>query len=97
MKYIIVVLTILVSTSLFSQEREWGDLQKNKLTLKEIAPIWPGCEKGNAAVRDDCFNKNMSAHIRSNFRYPAKEYKENIQGRVVVEFNINEAGGGRYS
>ena len=91
MKNILIILAFLVSTSFFAQE-EWGDLQKNKLTLKEIAPVWPGCEGNDPAVRDECFNKKLSAHIRSNFRYPAKEYKENIQGRVVVEFNIDEAG-----
>ena len=93
MKNILIVLAVLISTSVFSQEREWGDLEKNELTLNEIAPIWPGCEKGNAKTRDECFNKNLSAHIRSNFRYPAKEYNENIQGMVTVEFNINEKGG----
>lgn len=93
MKNILFVLVVLMSTTLLSQEREWGDLEKNELTLNEIAPIWPGCEEGNSKTRDDCFNQNLSAHIRSHFKYPAKEYKENIQGIVTVEFNINEKGG----
>jgi protein TonB len=93
MKNMILVVFVLMSVSLFSQEREWGDLEKNELTLNEIAPIWPGCETGNVSERENCFNKNLSAHIRSHFKYPAKEYKENIQGIVTVEFNINEEGG----
>ena len=92
MKNILFILTLLMATTFFAQEREWGDLQKNELTIKEIAPVWPGCEGLKQDERDECFNKKLSAHIRSNFRYPTKEYKENIQGRVVVEFNINEAG-----
>ena len=31
-------------------------------------------------------------HIIKNFKYPATEYKNNVQGKVVVEFVINEKG-----
>lgn len=72
--------------------QEWGTVDKNKVTMKEIAPVWPGCEKGSAAQRDNCFNTQLATHIAKNFKYPAEEYKKNIQGRVVVTFVINEQG-----
>ena len=91
MKISTIILCLLISTSIFAQE-EWGSLEKNKLTMKQIAPIWPGCEAGNSAKRDACFNKMLMEHIVANFKYPAKEYKNNIQGEVVVDFVINTKG-----
>ncbi len=75
---------------MFSQE-DWGDVQKNKVTLKEVPPIWPGCESQGSNI-DACFKQKLAQHIAKNFRYPAEEYKKNIQGRVVVVFVINEQG-----
>ncbi|MGO3182734.1 MAG: TonB family protein [Aequorivita sp.] len=91
MKNLLIVVCILFSTSIFAQ-KEWGDVEKNEVTLKEIAPVWPGCEKGNATERDNCFNKKLAEHISKNFKYPAESYKNNDEGRVVVDFIINEKG-----
>ncbi len=91
MKNLLIAVCILFSTTIFAQE-EWGNVNKNTVTLKEIAPIWPGCEAGDAAKRDACFNQKLSAHISKNFKYPAEAYKNNDQGKVIVEFIINEKG-----
>jgi protein TonB len=90
MKRLLIILCLLAASNGFAQE--WGNVNKNKVTMKEVAPIWPGCEKGNAAQRDNCFNTQLATHIAKNFRYPAAEYKKNIQGRVVVTFVINTEG-----
>jgi protein TonB len=91
MKKTLIILSLFVSTAIFAQE-EWGDVQKNKVILKEIAPVWPGCENGSLEERDVCFDQKLMQHIAKNFRYPSSEYKNNIQGKVVVEFVINETG-----
>ncbi|WP_310991310.1 energy transducer TonB [Aequorivita marina] len=91
MKNVLIILCILVSTTVFSQE-EWGDVNKNKVTLKEIGPVWPGCENGSAAERDNCFNQKLATHISKNFKYPPEAYKNNVEGRVIVNFIINEKG-----
>ncbi len=91
MKNALLLICLVITTSAFSQE-EWGDVQKNVVTLKEIAPVWPGCEQGSASQRDNCFNQKLATHVAKNFKYPADEYKKNVQGRVVVEFIINEKG-----
>ena len=91
MKNILIAVCILFSTTIFAQQ-EWGDVKKNKVTLKEIGPIWPGCETGDAAKRDNCFNQKLATHISKNFKYPAESYKKNEQGKVIVEFTINEKG-----
>lgn len=91
MRNIFTLVIILFTTSLFAQQ-EWGDVNKNKVTLKEIGPVWPGCESGSVTERDNCFNQKLSAHISKNFKYPAEAYKKNEQGKVTVEFTINEKG-----
>lgn len=69
MKNLLIVICLLFSTSIFAQQ-EWGDVNKNTVTLKEIGPIWPGCEGGNAAERDNCFNQKLAGHISKNFKFP---------------------------
>ncbi|WP_203295543.1 energy transducer TonB [Luteirhabdus pelagi] len=91
MKKLIFILSLLITTAGVAQE-EWGDMQKNKLTMKELAPIWPGCENGSAPQRDNCFKQKLAQHIAKNFKYPADAYKNNVQGRVVVTFIIDENG-----
>lgn len=91
MKKLFFILFIFISTFTFAQQ-EWGDVNKNTVTLKEIAPIWPGCENSNISAQDACFDKKMINHIVKNYKYPAKEYNNNVQGRVVVTFIINEQG-----
>ncbi|MGV6828008.1 MAG: TonB family protein [Flavobacteriales bacterium] len=91
MKKLLFLIFIFISNYSFSQQ-EWGDVEKNNITLKEIAPIWPGCESDNVAQRDACFDKKLIEHIVKNYKYPAKEYNNNIQGKVVVNFFINEEG-----
>ncbi len=91
MKNLFIAICLLFTTTIFAQQ-EWGDVQKNTVTLKEIGPVWPGCEAGNAAERDNCFNNKLTEHIVKNFKYPAEAYKKNEQGKVIVEFTINEKG-----
>jgi len=91
MKYLLIFTMILFSSStLFAQE--WGNVKGNKVTLKEIGPVWPGCEKGNASQQSDCFNTKLAQHISKNFKYPAEAYKKNEEGKVLVDFIINERG-----
>ena len=59
--------------------------------IEEI-PIFPGCEDVVKKERLDCFNDKMSEHIKTNFKYPSKAQKRNIQGRVSVQFVINKEG-----
>ncbi|EDM43558.1 TonB [unidentified eubacterium SCB49] len=90
MKNILLLFALVLSTATFAQE-EWGDMKGNTLTMVEIAPVWPGCTGSKAALKS-CFNSNLSQHISTNFKYPAEEYKNNIQGKVIVDFVINEEG-----
>lgn len=90
MKNLLIAVCILFSTSIFAQQ-EWGDVNKNTVTLKEIGPIWPGCEKGNVSERDNCFNQKLAGHISKNFKFPPG-YQKKEKIRVLVDFIINEKG-----
>ena len=90
MKKIMYIGLFLLSTTLFAQE--WGNVDKNKVTMKEIAPVWPGCESDNTAKTDACFDQKLSEQNHKNFRYPPNAWKKNIQERIVVTFVINTKG-----
>ena len=89
-KYIITSFLLLLTNVLMAQE--WGSLDKNKVTLKEIAPVWAGCEDQSGAGLQKCFTQKLTQHVVKNFKYPADAYKSNTQGRVTVEFIINTEG-----
>ena len=90
MKKLFFIIVLLVANLSFGQD--WGGVDKNTVTMKEIAPTWPGCESKNGSGIDACFKQKLAQHIGKNFKYPAAAYKANDQGRVVVEFYINEKG-----
>lgn len=91
MRKIAILLVFLVSIPAMAQEK-WGDVDKNKVTMKEIAPVWPGCESNSATKTDACFDQKLAQHIQKNFRYPTNAWKNNVQERVVVTFIINTKG-----
>ena len=89
-KYIITSFLLLLTNILMAQE--WGSVDKNKVTMKEIAPVWAGCEEQSGAGLQKCFTQKLTQHVIKNFKYPADAYKSNTQGRVTVQFIINTEG-----
>ena len=61
MKNLIVLLFLITTVGGYAQE--WGTIEKNKLTMREVAPVWPGCENDSATKRDNCFNTQLATHI----------------------------------
>ncbi|MEZ4778852.1 MAG: energy transducer TonB [Flavobacteriaceae bacterium] len=89
MKNLFFILFMSFSAVGFSQE--WGGVDKNKVTMKEVAPTWPGCES-SPGTTDACFRQMLTKHIGQNWMYPAEAWKNNEQGKVIVEFMITESG-----
>jgi TonB family protein len=56
------------------------------------APVFPGCEGLELEEGKNCFQQKMEAHIRENFQYPMEAQENGIEGRVYVQFTINENG-----
>lgn len=74
-----------------SYAQEGIKVNGNKVSMKEIAPVWPGCEN-NELSRKDCFNKQMNLHIKEEFKYP-KDAKGNlVRGATTLSFAIDETG-----
>ena len=59
----------------------------------EKIPIFPGCEniKGMDEQRA-CFQKKIQEHVAKEFRYPEVAQEMGIQGRVYIQFAINNKG-----
>ena len=71
--------------------QEGVNVKGNKLSTKEIAPVWPGCD-GSEKEKKDCFNKKLVEHLKANYKYPKDATGNIIRGKSVVSFNIDEEG-----
>lgn len=58
----------------------------------EEVPMFKGCEGVDKSAQFDCFQKEMTNHIKLHFTYPKEAMENNIQGRVQVEYLIDEIG-----
>jgi periplasmic protein TonB len=72
----------------FAQENT--TVEGNKVTQKEVAPIWPGCENSESTKK--CFNDKMNSYIKENFKYSQNEDGEWVQGKSSVSFSVDENG-----
>lgn len=79
---------LLIGTFAFAQDDV--EVKGNTITVKEKAPVWPGCED-----RDDekeCFDQQLMSHVKNNYKYPRDAKGEFIRGRVVVKMHIDKNG-----
>lgn len=56
----------------------------------QVIPTFKSCE--NFTDKVYCFNEQMNLHIKKHIIYPEKAKKKGIQGRVIVQFIIDEYG-----
>ncbi|APG60312.1 energy transducer TonB [Christiangramia salexigens] len=88
MKKFLIIACMLAGFTGFAQEGI--EVKGNKITIKESAPVWPGCE-GNEDL-DACFNKMLMQHVRKTYKYPKNEKGEFIRGKATVSMIVNEKG-----
>ena len=67
-------------------------LENVPFKLVEEIPLFRACEKSPIAEQNKCFKKEISSHIRKNFRYPESAYENSVQGRVYAQFVIDKTG-----
>lgn len=60
-------------------------------TVQEI-PQFSKCKNVDEYEKYDCFNTQISNHIRKHFKYPKKTLNGYTQGSIIVEFTINKKG-----
>lgn len=59
----------------------------------ENVPIFPGCEdKTSNEEKKACFQQKIRQHVAEEFRYPEISLELGIQGRVFVQFAIDNKG-----
>ena len=87
----LILLTGLFFISTFGFAQEGVKVSGNTITVKEIAPVWPGCEDSKLSSKD-CFNQKVALCINENYKFPKNEKGEFIRGKTTVSFVINEKG-----
>jgi len=90
MKQLLLVITVILSSTVFSQEDSIILSQENA-NEKGITPIWPRCDRSRQAP-SQCFDNKLRDHILRNFEYPEIAIPEALSGTVTVEFIINKKG-----
>ena len=101
MRKLIQVVFLVFSIISFSQEKEKTvvvndvqiiDLNSEiiPLTIVEQAPAFPNCKGIAIEKSQECFQTELMNHLKNNFRYPELAMEENIQGRFIAKFIINE-------
>lgn len=88
MKKFLLVFLVFAGVQAFAQEGV--KVEGNKITMKETAPVWPGCE--NSGDKDACFNKKFMEHLKKTYKYPKNTKGEYIRGKATVSLEINEEG-----
>ena len=88
MKKLLIFAFMLAGFSSFAQDDV--EVKGNKVTMKETAPVWVGCE--DSADKKACFNKMLMQHIRENIKYSKNDKGEYIRGKATVSMTVNEEG-----
>lgn len=88
MKKFLIIALMLTGITGFAQEDV--EVKGNTITVKETAPVWPGCEDSDD--KKTCFNKMLMQHIKEKYKYPKNEKGEYIRGKATVSLEINEKG-----
>lgn len=80
---------------------EVGDIEVAELeeeisvpfSVIENIPVFPGCEDIKTKTKQRaCFQKKIQEHVAKEFKYPVVALDMGIQGRVYVQFAINNKG-----
>ncbi|RAR47384.1 energy transducer TonB [Flavobacterium lacus] len=77
------------------------DRKSNAVTIEDIAecdlpnvtpPKFPNCDSEKNLSHKECFTASVQKFIKSKFFFPDFAIDNKIQGKVVLEFEIDEAG-----
>ncbi len=67
-------------------------IERIPFNLVEEIPLFSKCNNVPLMKQAKCFETQMSKHIMKNFKYPQDAFDAGIQGRVLVQFTIDEQG-----
>lgn len=89
MKKVFLIAFLLLGGATFAQSGVKAE--GNTLTVKEIPPVWPGCEESESPQKA-CFKQKLVEHLKNNYKYPRNEEGKIIRGKAVITFNIDAEG-----
>ncbi|GGW47085.1 energy transducer TonB [Arenibacter certesii] len=72
-------------------EEEEEDVEVPFAVIENV-PVFPGCTGRNNDVLKACFQKKIQEHIQKHFTYPDVAVELGIEGRVYVQFIIDNTG-----
>jgi len=58
----------------------------------ENVPVFPGCKESSNEAQKACFQKKIQEHIIKHFNYPDVAVELGIEGKVYVQFIIDNTG-----
>lgn len=70
----------------------YSSVKKIPFHVVEQIPLFSKCEKAPLLKQGKCFEKQMTKHIVTNFNYPKEALDKKIEGKILVQFVINENG-----
>jgi len=88
MKKLFIIAMMFIGFTSFAQDDV--SVKGNKVSMKETAPVWSGCE--DVGDKKACFNKMLMQHIRENIKYSKNDKGEYIRGKATVSMKVNEEG-----
>jgi protein TonB len=95
MNKIYFLLITFFSISCFAQE-EMNVIDESPEVLSvrtvDVPPISNDCLGRDKKEKSNCFDEKMLQHIRKHFKYPNRAAEDDIQGKVIVSFIIDEKG-----
>lgn len=80
---------LLLTGSVHSQEFYIENMAYNEV---EHPPLPESCKNVPRPEAEACFKKALKTHIREHFQYPPEAFASEIQGRVIVDFEIDRGG-----
>ncbi|CAL2074903.1 energy transducer TonB [Tenacibaculum sp. 190524A02b] len=69
-----------------------ANISRIPFNLVEEIPLFSKCESEPLIKQAKCFEGQIAKHIVRNFQYPEEALDRGIEGRVLVQFTINELG-----
>ena len=68
-------------------------IDKIPFNLVEEVPLFNKCKNVPLVKQSRCFEDNVAKHVQRNFKYPEAALNNGIEGRVLVQFTVNQNGG----
>lgn len=93
MRFFILIFVTLLSQTIFSQTDSTSTNEKIYKVVDEM-PRFPGCERGimTKEERTKCAEENLLKFIYSNIIYPDSARANGTEGRVVLQFVVDNIG-----